>query len=118
MGMVKRDIHKKEKNLEEKYNLRNKRGVYYLLEDINNLRVKVENGCIDTCLLLIDFEDAMKKANLSDREKEVLHYRFDKDLTMEETAEALNLVWQTVQTYEKRAIEKITEYAKSIWEEE
>lgn len=110
MGSVQIDIHKKEHSLEQKYPLHTSDGVIAFLKNIHYLREARLKGDIDSAILLLDFMDAVKKANLTRREREVLYYRFEKGYSVKETSKLLDISIQSVNVYMKRGATRIANY--------
>lgn len=85
-------------------------GVRQFLRNIHSVYTDRRNGDLDASLALMEFDEAYKGAGLDDREKQVIHRRYQNGLTQEETAALSGITQQTVNNVEKRAVEKIAEY--------
>lgn len=89
MGAVKADLHAKERRLAETYALDTPDGVKKLFADTHALRSLVEGGDFDAVGLLLDMAKAMELAKLTKRQREVLYWRYEKDLSQDTTSEIL-----------------------------
>lgn len=91
MGAVKADLHAKERRLAETYALDTPDGVKKLFADTHALRSLVEGGDFDAVGLLLDMAKAMELAKLTKRQREVLYWRYEKDLSAEMVGDILNI---------------------------
>lgn len=106
MGSVRVDIHKRAKALGQMYP-HTSDGIARFLRNIHHLRMARLRGDLDASAMLIDFMRAYRAAPLSQRELDVLYYRYELQMSQRDTAIALALSHQTVHSYEERAIAKI-----------
>ena len=91
MGAVKADLHAKERRLAETYALDTPNGVKKLFADTHALRSLVEGGDFDAVGLLLDMAKAMELAKLTKRQREVLYWRYEKDLSTEMVGEIVGI---------------------------
>jgi DNA-directed RNA polymerase specialized sigma24 family protein len=91
MGAVKADLHAKERRLAETYALDTPDGVKKLFADTHALRSLVEGGDFDAVGLLLDMAKAMELAKLTKRQREVLYWRYEKDLSTEMVGEIVGI---------------------------
>lgn len=76
-----------------------------------SLHESISNPKLDIDDTYIDIMDSLNK--LDDSEKEIIKYRYYKDLTQSETAKKLNMTQVMVSRYEKRSLEKMRDYLAS-----
>lgn len=111
MGLVKVDLSKGEKRLEEAYPLDTFDGVYALLNNIHHVReLRYVRGDYDAAILLLDFYASVEGAQLTDRQREVLLLVFEQDLRQERVAELLGVSQQAVSGHVNGAIKRIAAY--------
>lgn len=107
MGAVKADLHAKERRLAETYALDTPEGVKKLFAETHALRSLVEGGDFDAVNLLIDMAKAMEMAKLTKRQREVLYWRYEKDLSLEMVGDILGIFHQNVDQAELLAFRNI-----------
>lgn len=108
MGSVKIDLSTKEKRWNDNYPLDKPYGVYALFSNIHYIReMRFLKGDFDACILLIDLDIAIAEADLTKRQREVLYWVFEKDLTQQEVAAKLGISQQAVSDHINSAIRKI-----------
>lgn len=107
MGAVKADLHAKERRLAETYALDTPEGVKKLFAETHALRSLVEGGDFDAVNLLIDMAKAMEMAKLTKRQREVLYWRYEKDLSQEMVGELLNRNQKTISESEELSFRDI-----------
>lgn len=107
MGAVKADLHAKERRLAETYALDTPDGVKKLFADTHALRSLVEGGDFDAVGLLLDMAKAMELAKLTKRQREVLYWRYEKDLSQEMVGELLNRNQKTISESEELSFRDI-----------
>lgn len=86
------DFTKKERELDERYDMTIPEGVRGFIEDIPKLR----NTTYEAVVLLVDFERAIELAGISKRQKEILKKYLIQGFTQEEVAERLGISRQRV----------------------
>jgi DNA-directed RNA polymerase specialized sigma24 family protein len=111
MGAVSVDLNKRERLYEARYPLDNPFGVRHLFEDYDKLRDSAySKGDYDALHVMIDFKDAVDNANLTQKQKDALHYVYDLGYTQEDAADALGYASHTaVNNLIDRAINRIAE---------
>lgn len=107
MGAIKADLHAKERRLAETYALDTPDGVKKLFADTHALRSLVEGGDFDAVGLLLDMAKAMELAKLTERQREVLYWRYEKDLSQEMVGEMLLVKHTSIIDVEKTAFRDI-----------
>lgn len=109
MGAVTKDLHARERALDETYRLDNADGVRALLRDYNALVERQYGGDYDAVVLLVDLHTAIDMARLTDRQREALDYVFMADLTQAEAGRRMSVDQRNVDAYLDVSIDKITE---------
>lgn len=107
MGAVKADLHAKSRRLAETYALDTPDGVKKLFSHTHALRKLVEGGDFDAVDLLIDMATAVEMAKLTKRQREVLYWRYEMDLSQEMVGEMLRIMHHAVSKVEDRAFNDI-----------
>lgn len=107
MGAVKADLHAKSRRLAETYALDTPDGVKKLFSHTHALRKLVEGGDFDAVDLLIDMATAVKMAKLTKRQREVLYWRYEMDLSQEMVGELLGRNQKTISEIEELAFRDI-----------
>lgn len=110
MGHTTIDVHKREKRLDAQYPLGTVRGVLKFLDHIHHIRAERSRGSIDASVLLVDFVKAFTQAALTLRERQVLYWRFERDMTLEDTAQRLKITIPTVDETCRRAARKLAHH--------
>lgn len=110
MGLVKVDTHKREKALENKYQVATMQGVQAFLKHLPYLREARLNGDIDAAVLLLDFFDAYNIAPLSKRETETLYHLYELGCTRKEASKKMGISVDSVVEYMGRGALKIAAY--------
>lgn len=110
MGHVQIDVHRKGHRLAQQYPLATERGVLILLDTIHHLREERYRGNVDAAVMLIDFMDAYKKADLTVSERQALYWRYERDFTLEETAKQLAMDASNVKRACQRGAAKIAQF--------
>lgn len=110
MGHVGVDVHKKGHSLEQRYPLSTETGVLILLDTIHHMREERYKGNVDAAVMLIDFMDAYRKADLTVTERQTLYWRYERDLTLEDTSEKLGMAASSVKRAARRAADKIAQF--------
>lgn len=107
MGAVKADLHAKSRRLAETYALDTPDGVKKLFSHTHALRKLVEGGDFDAVDLLIDMATAVEMAKLTKRQREVLYWRYELDLSQEMVGELLGRNQKTISEIEELAFRDI-----------
>jgi DNA-directed RNA polymerase specialized sigma subunit len=125
------DIDKtaKERALDAKYSgLNSPDQVKRLLRDYNSLKARQYDGDYDAVILLADMETAVKRAGLTDRQRQAVELVLMGDLKQKDAAKRLAISRQAVALYVDYAAKKIAEiyeewakagegYSFAEWEE-
>jgi DNA-directed RNA polymerase specialized sigma24 family protein len=125
------DIDKtaKERALDAKYSgLSSPDQVKRLLRDYNSLKARQYDGDYDAVILLADMETAVKRAGLTDRQRQAVELVLMGDLKQKDAAKRLAISRQAVALYVDYAAKKIAEiyeewakagegYSFAEWEE-
>jgi len=102
------DLSSKRKRLDDAYPLDRSYGVYALLYHLHYVReMRFTRGDYDASLLLIDFDESLLEAKLTERQRRVLHYVFELDMTQQEAANLLNISQQAVSDHINSAIARV-----------
>ncbi|MFS0841226.1 sigma factor-like helix-turn-helix DNA-binding protein [Paenibacillus sp. 1P03SA] len=108
MGAVKVDLSKGGKRLESLYPLSSEEGVRKLLEQVHHVRSeRITRGDYDAVVMLVDFEQSIKDACLTERQQQVIYYAYERDLPQSEIAGMLGMSQQGVSNHLNAAIRKI-----------
>lgn len=88
------------------------------LSDIHRLRERrykyADYGASDT---LLDLNEAIKNAELTEKQREVLYLLYERDMTQGEAGKELKIGQDVVSRHSKYAIKKIArEYGGGTWE--
>lgn len=119
----------KERALDAKYSgLDSPDQVKRLLRDYNALKTRQYDGDYDAVILLVDLETAIKRAGLTDRQRQAIELVLMGDLKQKDAAKRLAISRQAVALYVDYAAKKIAEiyeewakagegYSFAEWEE-
>lgn len=107
MGAVKADLRAKSRRLAETYALDTPDGVKKLFSHTHALRKLVEGGDFDAVDLLLDMATAVEMAKLTKRQREVLYWRYELDLSQDMTAEILSVKHTSIIDVENTAFRDI-----------
>lgn len=114
MGSINIDLTKQERLLERLYPLDTYEGIYALLNNIHRIRaMRFERADFDACNMLIDFRRALWESGLTERQRQVLFFVFEMDMTQQEVADMLGITQQAISFHVKEAIERIAEYNRT-----
>jgi predicted DNA-binding protein (UPF0251 family) len=116
MGAVGIDLKSNEHKLEVEFPLETPQGVNAFLSNIHHVRsAAIDKGDYDAINLLIDFDIAYSKINVTPRQKQAIQLVFFADLTQREAGEIMGISQQAVQQLINSVINKISEqYAKDL----
>lgn len=90
MGAVAIDIHASERQLERMFPLDTEGGVSKLLDSINEVKeLRFYSGDFGACDLILDLEEALEKAPLTDTQRIIIDLYYYEDLTQVETSNHL-----------------------------
>ncbi|QDX93619.1 RNA polymerase subunit sigma [Brevibacillus laterosporus] len=108
MGACAVDIEKGHRNLSVRYALNDRDGVHAILRDIHHLRSsRFERGDYAACDVLIDLAEAIGRAGLTAREKEVLYYVYERDLDVKEAGQLMGISPQKAGLRVRNGLERI-----------
>lgn len=116
MGSASIDLKSNEHRLENEYPLETPKGVNAFLSNIHHIRSSaVDKGDYDAINMLIDFELAYSRIDITSRQREAVQYVFFADLTQREAGEIMGISQQAVQQLVQSVVLKIAEqYAKDL----
>ncbi|HDR8003445.1 sigma factor-like helix-turn-helix DNA-binding protein [Bacillus cereus group sp. BceL300] len=109
MGSVKISTNRREMYYEQEYPLFHELGVKKFLESYADICDKRAKGDLDASIILLDFQATLHQAPLSQREREVVYWRYERDLTEKETARVLGISKTSVKSYTQRACLKLAD---------
>jgi hypothetical protein len=110
MGSVARDIYRKEREYDVKYEY-NREGVSRLLRDIHRVsEQRWYEGDIDATAILVDLYKALDSDCLTPRMRQVVALYYFVGLTEYEVAEILNIERHSVNEFKQKAVYRIAEH--------
>ena len=108
MGGGKIDLTSKSKRLDDAYPIDTPKGVHALLSHIHHVREsRFSRGDYDASILLIDFEQSVKEAKLTERQRQIIDLVFEQELYQEEVAQVLGISQQAVSDHINALVKKI-----------
>jgi hypothetical protein len=108
MGAVKVDIAKGSRNYTQKYALNDAKGVAMLLRDRHKIASRrFYAGDYAASDILIDLDNAIWKAFLTNRQAEAIAYVYGLDVTQETAAEAMGVGQDSVSDFIRGACKRI-----------
>lgn len=107
MGMVKVDLTKREHAYSQAFDLGTYDGVKEFLTKIHEIRAQRAAGDMDASNLLLDFQNILARAPLTDKERAILFYLYEKSMTQKEVSNLLDISIQAVSKCSIKAIRKI-----------
>ncbi|MBX6360543.1 MAG: DUF134 domain-containing protein [Acidobacterium ailaaui] len=113
MGSVKIDIHEKERTLNGRYALDSADGVKRLLRDYHALCERRYAGDYAASDILIDLDTVIKRAGLTDRQRQALRLVYVGQYRQTEAADKLGVSKQTVNRLISVATTKIARVFES-----
>jgi RNA polymerase sigma factor (sigma-70 family) len=110
------DLKSNEHRIETEYPIETPQGVNALLSNIHHVRsAAIDKGDFDAINLLIDFEIAYSKINVTPRQRQAIQLVYFADLTQREAGEIMGISQQAVQQLIQSVVNKIAEqYAKDL----
>jgi len=111
IGSVSVDLHRKERDYDAKYAMDLPEGVRRFLADYHALHRKAyEESDYDALLTLLDGEQALREAELTDKQRKAITLVLRDGYTQEEAAEMLGLAGKPgVNNLVKRAVGRVAE---------
>lgn len=83
---------------------------YNSIHALPYLREFAMQGSMEAVATIIDLEDAIKKASLTEKQKAALYWFFDRDYSQREAAKIIGGTQQSIQQHIRTAIVKIAEH--------
>jgi DNA-directed RNA polymerase specialized sigma subunit len=84
------------------------------MDNIHRVRGDMfSRGDYDSLILLLDFNESVKGAKLTCRQKQVVYYAYEQDLRQDEIAGILGISQQGVSDHLNAAARKISSYIQS-----
>jgi RNA polymerase sigma factor (sigma-70 family) len=116
MGAASIDLKSNEHRIETEYPIETPQGVNALLSNIHHVRSSaIDKGDFDAINLLIDFEIAYSRINVTPRQRQAIQLVYFADLTQREAGEIMGISQQAVQQLIQSVVNKIAEqYAKDL----
>ncbi|HDR8522600.1 sigma factor-like helix-turn-helix DNA-binding protein [Bacillus toyonensis] len=119
MGSVKRGLTVNERMLEYTYALDNPKSVDLLLRHLPYMEERRYNGDYDASIVLLDLETAISQADLTDRQRQVLHLVYFEDMKQRDVAISLGITAPTVNLYKRLLAQKIAAvFERWAWSDE
>ena len=108
MGGGKIDLTSKSKRLDDAYPVDTQKGVLAILSRIHYIREgRFARGDYDASILLIDFEQSLREAKLTARQRQIIDLVFEQDMYQEEAANILGISQQTVSVHINALVKRI-----------
>jgi len=101
------DTEKRERALDERYALDSPEGVRLLLSEYHALEERQYMGDYDAVVILADLRIALERADLTERQRQAVHYVYFEDRTQSETAKMLGVRQDTISVNLERAETRI-----------
>lgn len=96
------------KRYEDKYEVTTPEGVAILLTDIHDIRKRIfERGDVAGVDIMLDLVTAIEKAKLTERQKQVIYYVYERAYSEREAAELLGIHNATLHLHKTTALAKI-----------
>ena len=86
-----------------------------LLAQYHALSERRFKGDADAICILLDLNDAIKRADLTTRQHEALHYVYIEDLKQKDAGNRMGVTPQAVGLYAENAIQKITRVYEEVF---
>jgi DNA-directed RNA polymerase specialized sigma24 family protein len=109
MGTVKRDLHEKERQFDGTYRLNTAAGVKQLLGDYHAFQARQYLGDYEAVVVLADLAEAVRLAQLTERQRQAVELVYGADLTQVEAGKRMGVVREAVKLYVNDACEKIAD---------
>lgn len=107
MSVVKHDIAEKGRQYTQKYALNTVEGVKLLLADRHRIGERRFRGDTAASDILIDLDNAIWRAFLTDRQAEAIAYVYGLDMTQTDAAAAMGVTQQAVEQFVQGAAKRI-----------
>ncbi|EJV61777.1 hypothetical protein IEO_03072 [Bacillus wiedmannii] len=119
MGVSKYDNEASHRRIEHNYALDNPKSIDLLLRHLPYMQERRFNGDYAACDILIDLETAVAKADLTDRQRQVLRLVYFEDMKQRDVAISLSITAPTVNLYKRLLAQKIAAvFERWAWEDE
>ncbi|ANS49293.1 hypothetical protein BM86_08420 [Bacillus thuringiensis] len=119
MGVSKYDNEAAHRRIEHSYALDNPKSIDLLLRHLPYMQERRFNGDYAASDILIDLETAVAKADLTDRQRQVLQLVYFEDMKQRDVAISLGITAPTVNLYKRLLAQKIAAvFERWAWEDE
>jgi DNA-directed RNA polymerase specialized sigma24 family protein len=109
IGTVKRDLHEKERQFDGTYRLNTAAGVKQLLGDYHAFQARQYLGDYEAVVVLADLAEAVRLAQLTERQRQAVELVYGADLTQVEAGKRLGIAQNTLSEALDRACEAIAD---------
>lgn len=119
MGVSKYDNEASHRRIEQEYALDNPKSIDLLLRHLPYMQERRFNGDYAASDILIDLETAISKADLTDRQRQVLRLVYFEDMKQRDVAISLGITAPTVNLYKRLLAQKIAAvFERWAWSDE
>ncbi|PGY46862.1 sigma factor-like helix-turn-helix DNA-binding protein [Bacillus thuringiensis] len=119
MGVSKYDNEAAHRRIEQNYTLDNPKSIDLLLRHLPYMQERRFNGDYAASDILIDLETAISKADLTDRQRQVLQLVYFEDMKQTQVAVEMGITASTVNLYKRLLAQKIAAvFERWGWEDE
>ncbi|WP_261381700.1 sigma factor-like helix-turn-helix DNA-binding protein [Bacillus licheniformis] len=109
IGKVKIDLHRKDREFEAAYALDNAEGVKTLLSDYPKFVSRKRLGEYEAAEVLLDLQNAIDLADLTDRQREAIRLVYFEDLTQVEAGKRMRVGKDSINHLINRAADSIAD---------
>jgi DNA-directed RNA polymerase specialized sigma24 family protein len=110
IGTIKRDLHEKERQFDGTYRLNTAAGVKQLLGDYHAFQARQYLGDYEAVVVLADLAEAVRLAQLTERQRQAVELVYGADLTQKAAGERMGgLAKNTVSELVDRACEAVAD---------
>lgn len=119
MGVSKYDNEAAVRRIEQEYALDNPKSIDLLLRHLPYMQERRFNGDYAASDVLMDMETAISKADLTDRQRQVLRLVYFEDMKQTQVAVEMGITAPTVNLYKRLLAQKIAAvFERWAWEDE